>query len=258
MLENVDMIYKIIFLCCAGFLAAFVDSIAGGGGIISVPAYFAIGFPAHYSLGTNKFSSFCGTLTSTISFAREGKTDKDILKVLLPFTLIGSMIGTYTVILMNSEALKPIIMVMLMAVGIYSFISKKVGQEDNFTGINKKNLTIGAVFAFIMGFYDGFFGPGTGSFLIIGLIKIYGFDFVRASGNAKAMNLMSGLTALLVFAINGKIHYLMGIPMALFMILGARTGSKLAIKVGAKVIRPIFIVMSLGMAIKMVYELFLI
>lgn len=257
MLENMDIIYKILFLCFAGFMAAFVDSIAGGGGMISVPAYFMIGFPAHYSLGTNKFSSICGTLTSTLNFAREGKTDNNILKVLLPFTLIGSMIGTYTVIVIDSEVLKPIIMVMLMAVGIYSFVSKSVGQVDNFNGVTKKNLIIGAIFAFIMGFYDGFFGPGTGSFLIFGLIKIYGFDFVRASGNAKAMNLMSGITALVVFAIGGKIHYLMGIPMALFMILGARVGSRLAIKNGAKVIRPIFIVMSLGVAVKMIYELVL-
>ncbi|WFA07955.1 TSUP family transporter [Tissierella sp. Yu-01] len=255
MLAGVDMIYKILFLCLAGFLSAFVDSIAGGGGLISVPAYFMIGFPAHYSLGTNKFSATCGTLTSALSFAKSGKTDKDILKVLLPFTLIGSMTGTYIVMIINSEVLKPIIMAMLMAVGIYSFVAKSVGQEDNFVGVTKKNLIIGSVFAFIMGFYDGFFGPGTGSFLIFGLIKIYGFDFVRASGNAKAMNLVSGFTALAVFAISGKIYYLMGIPMAIFMIVGARVGSRLAIKNGSKIIRPIFIVMSLGVAVKMIYEL---
>ncbi len=106
-----------------------------------------------------------------------------------------------------------------------------------------------------MGFYEGFFGPGTGSFIIFGLIGIYGFDFVRASGNAKAMNFMSNITSLVVFAINGKVYYLMGIPMAIFMIIGAQVGSKVALKEGAKFIKPVFITMSLAVAGKMIYEM---
>ena len=255
MLENVDIIYKIIFLGIAGFLASFVDSIAGGGGLISVPAYFMIGFPPHFTLGTNKFSATCGSLMSTIRFAKSGKTDRDILKVLLPFSFLGAATGVYIVLLVDSAILKPVVLVMILSVGLYSFFAKSVGLEDNFKGTTKKTLTLGAIFAFIMGFYDGFFGPGAGSFIIFGLIKLYGFDFVRASGNAKAMNFTSNITSLIMFAIGGKIYYLMGIPMAIFMVLGAHVGSKLAIKEGVKVIRPIFITMSLGVAVKMIYEL---
>lgn len=256
MLSDVNIVYKIMFLCGAGFLAAFVDAIAGGGGLISVPAYFAIGFPPHFTLGTNKFSSTCSSLTSTIRFSKSGKVDRDILKRLLPFTFLGAITGVKTVLLLDSNVLKPIVLVLLLGVGVYSFFSKTIGLEDNFNGIDKKMLVLGIIFAFFMGFYDGFFGPGAGSFMIFGLIKIFGFDFVRASGNAKAMNLTSNFASLLTFAINGKIYYLMGIPMALSMIMGAYLGSKLAIKEGAKFIKPIFVTMSLLVAFKMLYEFF--
>lgn len=255
MLENVHIIYKIIFLCSAGFLSAFVDAIAGGGGLISVPAYFIIGFPPHFTLGTNKFSSSFGSLTSTLRFAKSGKVDKNLLKILLPFVFLGAVSGVSTVLVLDPNVLKPIVLVLLVGVGIYSFFSKSVGLEDKFQGTNKKNLILGSIFAFSMGFYDGFFGPGAGSFIIFGLIGIYGFDFVRASGNAKAMNFTSNITSLILFAINGKIYYLMGIPMAIFMVLGARVGSKLALKEGAKFIKPIFVTMSLAVAGKMLYEM---
>jgi uncharacterized membrane protein YfcA len=255
MLENMNIFVKIIFLCSAGFLAAFVDAIAGGGGLISVPAYFAIGFPPHFTLGTNKFSSSFGSITSTLRFAKSGKVDKNLLKILLPFVFLGAVVGVSTVLVLDPNILKPIVLILLVSVGIYSFFSKSVGLEDRYEGTNKKNLTIGCIFAFVMGFYDGFFGPGAGSFIIFGLISIYGFDFVRASGNAKAMNFTSNITSVVLFAINGKIFYLMGIPMALFMILGARVGSKLALKEGAKFIKPIFVTMSLAVAGKMLYEM---
>jgi uncharacterized membrane protein YfcA len=255
MLENMNIFVKIIFLCSAGFLAAFVDAIAGGGGLISVPAYFAIGFPPHFTLGTNKFSSSFGSITSTLRFAKSGKVDKSLLKILLPFVFLGAVVGVSTVLVLDPSILKPIVLILLVSVGIYSFFSKSVGLEDKYEGTNKKNLTIGCIFAFVMGFYDGFFGPGAGSFIIFGLISIYGFDFVRASGNAKAMNFTSNITSVVLFAINGKIYYLMGIPMALFMILGARVGSKLALKEGAKFIKPIFVTMSLAVAGKMLYEM---
>lgn len=256
MLANAPMIYKVLFLCTAGFLSAFVDAIAGGGGLISLPAYFMVGFPPHYTLGTNKFSATCGSIVSTFKFAKSGKVDKDIMKRLLPFTLLGASAGVFTVLLIDSSILKPIVLVLLLGVGVYSFFSKSVGMEDNFDGINKRNIILGCILAFSMGFYDGFFGPGVGSFLIFGLIKIYGFDFVRASGNAKAMNLTSNATSLILFAINGKIRYLLGIPMTLFMILGAHVGTKLALKEGAKFIKPIFVTMSLAIACKMLFEMF--
>lgn len=255
MLAEAHIVYKIIFLFGAGFLSAFVDSIAGGGGMISIPAYFLVGFPPHFTLGTNKFSSTSGSLVSSINFAKSGKTDKDILKVVLPFTLIGAVIGVKTVLYLDPGLLEPVVLILLLGVGLNSIFSKKLGMEDNFTGITKKNLILGAILGFAMGFYDGFFGPGTGSLIIFGLIKIYGFDYVRASGNAKVMNFISNVSSLVMFALNKKIYYLMGIPMGLAMILGAYTGSKLAIKEGAKFVRPIFVLITLAVAVKIFYEM---
>lgn len=257
MLSNVHILYKLLFLSGAGFLAAFVDAIAGGGGLISVPAYFAIGFSPHSTLGTNKFSSSCGTIVSVASFAKSGKVDKNILKVLLPMSFLGAVTGVNTVLLIDPSILEPIVLFLILGVGIYGLFSKKVGMEENLKTIDKKVMLIGGLFAFVMGFYDGFFGPGAGSFIIFGLIKIYGFDFVRASGNAKAMNFTSNIASLLVFAINGRINYLMGIPMAIFMMIGARVGARLAIKKGAAFIKPIFVTMSLAVAGKMIYGIFL-
>jgi uncharacterized membrane protein YfcA len=111
------------------------------------------------------------------------------------------------------------------------------------------------ILALALGFYDGFFGPGTGSFLIFGLISIYGFDFVKASGNAKFLNFISNITSLLLFAAHGQINYILGIPVAIFMIFGARVGTVMAINKGSKLIKPIFITMSLGVAVKMLYQM---
>lgn len=129
--------------------------------------------------------------------------------------------------------------------------------QDKFKEITKLNLILGILLAFSLGFYDGFFGPGTGSFLIFGLIKIFGFDFVQAAGNGKLLNFTSNITSLVVFAVNRQIDYMIGIPVALAMILGARLGTSLAINKGSKLIKPIFITMSLAVAGKLIIQNFL-
>jgi uncharacterized membrane protein YfcA len=143
--------------------------------------------------------------------------------------------------------------VLLLLVSIYSLFSKNVGTKDNFQGLTKKNILFGMVLALTLGFYDGFFGPGTGSFLIFGLISIFSFDFTRAGGNAKTLNFVSNITSLSLFAFRGQIAYKIGIPVALFMIIGARFGTKVALNKGAKLIKPIFVTMSLAAAVKMLY-----
>lgn len=250
------MIIKIIFMCFAGFIAAFVDSIAGGGGLISIPAFLIIGAPVYYTLGTNKFSASCGSLISSFGFFKSGKLNLKMLKILAPFTLAGAVLGVNTALRINEKFLNTLVLILILFVGIYTVFSKTMGQQDNFKGLGKKNLFLGILLAFSLGFYDGFFGPGTGSFLIFGLISIFGFDFVCASGNAKVLNLVSNVTSLVLFAINGRIYYIIGIPMAIFMILGARLGTKLALNKGTKLIKPIFVAMSLAVAVKMLYGLF--
>lgn len=246
---------SIIFLCIAGFIAAFVDSIAGGGGLISVPAYIMVGLDPHLTLGTNKFSATGGSLTSSLKFALSGKVDFKLMKILTPFTLIGAAIGVKTVLIINETILNSLVLILILFVGIYSLLSKNIGLENKFKGFSKRNVLIGIILAFSLGFYDGFFGPGTGSFLVFGLIHIFGFDFVNASGNARFLNFISNITSLVMFALNGSINYYYGIPVAIFMILGARLGTKFALAKGAKLIKPIFITMSLAIALKMLFKI---
>lgn len=247
------MINNLIFLCVTGFCAAFVDSIAGGGGIISMPAFLLAGLPPHLALGTNKFSSSCASFTSSVKFAQSGKVDFKLIKFLAPFTFVGAILGVNAVLKINTKYLNTIVLVLLLLVSIYSLFSKNIGTEDNFQGLSKKNIFLGIILALSLGFYDGFFGPGTGSFLIFGLIGIFSFDFTRAGGNAKFLNFVSNIASLGMFALRGQINYKVGIPVALFMIIGARLGTKVALNKGAKLIKPIFVTMSLAVATKMLY-----
>lgn len=252
-----SIITKTIFLCAAGFLAAFVDSIAGGGGLISIPAFLAAGVSPHLALGTNKFCSSCASLTSSLKFIKSKKVNLDFLKFLLPFTFLGAVMGVNTVLKIDEKILQTLVLILVLFVGVYSVFSKSIGVEDKFKGTTKSNIILGIILAFSLGFYDGFFGPGTGSFLIFGLIKIFGFDFIQAAGNGKLLNFTSNITSLILFALHGEIYYAIGIPMALFMILGAKFGTSLAINKGSKLIKPIFITMSLAVAGKIIIQNFL-
>lgn len=248
-------IYKLIFLCVAGFFAAFVDSIAGGGGIISVPAYMIVGLPTHIALGTNKFAATMGSLTSSINFIRSGNCNFKLLKIVAPFTLIGSILGVKTVLLIDESFLQPLVLILILAIGIYTFFSKSLGEEDNFNGFTKKNLFLSILLGFSLGFYDGFFGPGTGTFLVFGFINILGLNFLKASANARVLNFVSNISALVTFAISGNINYLIGIPVCILMILGAKIGTRLAINKGNKIIKPIFITMAMAVAVKMLFQI---
>jgi uncharacterized protein len=247
---------KILLLCIAGFIASFVDSIAGGGGLISLPAFLMAGVPPHFALGTNKFSSTAASFTSSIKYATSGKVNFKLLRFLFPFTLLGAAIGVNTVLKIDQKILNTMVLVMVLAVGIYSLFSKSMGKEDKFKELTKKNIAFGIILAFALGFYDGFFGPGAGAFLIFGLIGIFGFDFVNASGNARVLNFVSNVTSLVLFALQGKINLAFGIPMAISMIIGARVGTSMALKEGVKLVKPIFVTMSLAVAGKMLLNIF--
>lgn len=246
---------QIVLLCFAGFIASFVDSIAGGGGLISLPAFLLAGVPPHFALGTNKFSATAASFTSSIKYATSGKVNFKLLKVLIPFTLIGAAIGVNTVLLIDQKYLQGMVLIMVFAVGIYSLFSKTMGQENRFTELTGKNLALGIILSLSIGFYDGFFGPGTGSFLIFGLISIFGFDFINAGGNARILNFVSNVTALVLFALQGKIIYSYGIPVAISMIVGARFGTSMALSRGVKLVKPIFVTMSLAVAGKMLFSI---
>ena len=245
----------ILILVGAGFLAAFIDSVVGGGGMISLPALLMLGIDPVVALGTNKLASTTASLTSTISFLRSGIIEINVVKYLFPLSLVGSVLGVLLVQVMPPDILRPIVVVMLAAVTIYSIIRKEWGTVSTYTGMTKKMMIAGMMVALFFGAYDGFFGPGTGSFLLFAFLFL-GCDFVRAAGNAKSLNFASNLAALAAFMYFGSIDYLYGGIMAASMIVGAICGTRVAITKGASYVKPLFIVVSTLMVGKQVWELF--
>lgn len=236
-LPSFDMI---LFLVIVGFAAAFIDSVVGGGGLIAVPALMFTGLPTNMVLGTNKLGGTVSSLTSTVSFLFSGKINGKLVLLLFPLSFIGSALGTYTIHLVPSTFLKPLVVGLLIVILIYTLLKKNwdgSGQQVRFTFV--RGLAT-AVCAFALGFYDGFFGPGAGSFLLF-LFLMLGFDFVGASANAKVLNFASNVASLASFFWLKSVHLGYGLPMGLAMIAGSLVGSQVAIRKGSKYVKPLFI-----------------
>ena len=249
-------IVKFLILAVFCFIAAVVDAISGGGGLISLPAYFAVGFPPHMALGTHKLSAFLSTFASAFKFWKAKKINIEIVSKLFAFSLAGAAIGVKTAVSIEPKYFKPISFVTLILVFLYTLKNKNIGEVNYYKGTTPKTLLIGKIMAFSLGFYDGFLGPGTGSFLIFCLIKIFKLDFSSASGNTKILNLLSNFASLVVFAFLGKLNWVYGLSIAVVMTFGAIIGSRLAILKGNKFIKPVFLVVTSILILKMSYEIF--
>ncbi|QNM15587.1 MULTISPECIES: TSUP family transporter [Fusobacterium] len=243
-----------IFLLIACFLASFIDAVSGGGGLISLPAYLASGIPPHVALGTNKVSACIATVASSAKFATSGKINWTLMRKIAIFSFIGAFLGVRTILLVDSKYLYPITIVLLVTVLGYTLMNKKMGYENEFTGLTEQNIRYGRIMAFVMGFYDGFFGPGTGSFLIFMLIRIFKLDFTHASGNAKILNLTSNIASVIMFIYFKKVNYLYSVPVGIIMMLGALLGAKTAVSKGTKFIKPMFLIVTTVVLLKMVAE----
>ena len=226
---------KFLILAVFCFLAAVVDAISGGGGLISLPAYFAIGLPTHIALGTNKLSAFLSTFASAFKFWKAKKVNVEIVSRLFLFSLAGAVLGVRTAVAIDKKYFSPISFVILIIVFVYALKNK--------------------IMAFSLGFYDGFLGPGTAAFLMFCLIKIFKLDFSSASGNTKILNLSSNFASLVVFGYLGKLNFAYGLPIALVMTAGALIGSKLAITKGNKFIKPVFLVVTSILIVKMLIDM---
>jgi uncharacterized membrane protein YfcA len=238
-MEQISM-EMLLFILAAGFLASFIDSVVGGGGMISIPALLLTGLPSTVVLGTNKLASTMASFTSTVSFIRSGKVNLKLVGWLFPLSLIGSAAGAYTVTKIPPEFLKPLVIILLVLVTIYTLLKKDWGSESTYKGFTKRIAFLAVMTALGIGFYDGFFGPGTGSFLLFAFLMM-GFDFVGAAGNAKVLNFASNIAGLVTFMVLGAVNYQYGIPMGIAMIIGALIGTQVAIRKGATYVRPLFI-----------------
>ncbi|WP_429843159.1 sulfite exporter TauE/SafE family protein [Brevibacillus sp. FIR094] len=245
----------IVLLAVFGFIAAFIDSTVGGGGLISLPALLGLGMPPYLALGTNKLAGTISSATSSYTFIKNGKFDKKLMLILFPVSLIGAYFGAKTVLFVPQEFLKFLVVIMMALIFVYTLFNKRFGQDSNYKGLTKFTLGIGIPFTFLIGFYDGFFGPGTGSFFVFLMVLLFGYDFVIAAGNGRILNLASNISALFVFTLEGKVVFMTGLIMGIAMLLGANLGAKMAIKTGVRYVRPLFLVVSITLIVKMVYEL---
>ncbi|GEC93442.1 MULTISPECIES: sulfite exporter TauE/SafE family protein [Brevibacillus] len=245
----------IVLLAVFGFIAAFIDSTVGGGGLISLPALLGLGMPPYLALGTNKLAGTISSATSSYTFIKSGKFDKKLMLILFPVSLIGAYFGAKTVLFVPQEFLKVLVVIMMALIFVYTLFNKRFGQDSNYKGLTKFTLGIGIPFTFLIGFYDGFFGPGTGSFFVFLMVLLFGYDFVIAAGNGRILNLASNISALFVFTMEGKVVFMTGLIMGIAMLLGANLGAKMAIKTGVRYVRPLFLVVSITLIVKMVYEL---
>lgn len=242
-------IWTFIIVCPMVFLASFVDAVAGGGGLISLPAYLLAGVQPKFAIGTNKLSSAIGTVFSTARYCKNGFFD---LKLAIPSVIValaGSYIGAKTVLVTNDEVLKYILIVVLPVVAFFVLKKKNINKVKN----KPKRITqfiIAVLASFVVGMYDGFYGPGTGTFLILiytGLVKL---DLLTASGNTKLVNLASNITALVTFMCSGNIVYALGITASVFSIVGHYLGSGMVMKNGSKIVKPIIVVVIVLLLIK--------
>ncbi|GAB1366371.1 TSUP family transporter [Candidatus Cloacimonadaceae bacterium] len=238
------------------FLAGFIDAIAGGGGLISLPAYWSVGIPPHLALGTNKFSSCFGTVFSTANYFKAKMIDVPVALLSAAFALLGSWLGATTALHVSAKILNYLLVVLIPIVAVISLTSRKMGYESraHLLGLGYR-LLLGGLAGLGIGFYDGFFGPGTGTFLILIYTSLLHYDFVKANGNTKVVNLASNVAALITFSVSGHVYLPLAIPGAICGITGNILGSKLVILKGNKLIKEVFVLALLLLLGRVIYNL---
>lgn len=247
----------LIIICPLIFCAGFVDAVAGGGGLISLPAYVFAGIPMHVAYGTNKFANCIGTSVASAKFFKSGNVKIKPALLSAAGALVGSALGAQLVLLLDEKYLKYCLIVILPIVAIYLLFNRNFGSDDQVRELPAKKLyPLTVAIGLIIGAYDGFFGPGTGTFLVIAFTTLCGFNMITASGNAKVVNLASNLSAVIVYLMNGKVAFAIGIPAAVCAVAGNYLGAHLAIKNGSKVIKPIIVIVIAMLFIKVIYGLF--
>lgn len=247
-------LYAIV--CPLVFLAGFIDSIAGGGGFISLPAYILTGIPVHMAIGTNKLSAGMGTALATYRFAKNGYIKWKTASYSIVAALLGAAIGARITLLIDDRVFKTIMLIVLPVTGLYVVFNKRMGKpSDNVKISNKKQVAIILCVSFIIGIYDGFYGPGTGTFLILLLTGWAHLSLNDSAGITKVINLTTNVTSLVVFIMSGKVIFALGLVAGCFSIAGNYLGTKLFSKKGVKIVKPIIMVVLVIFFIKLLTEL---
>lgn len=244
--------WEIALLFGTGLVAGFVDSIAGGGGLITLPVLLSLGGDPQQALGTNKLQATFGSASAATHYARAGAVDLAECGRAFAFTFLGAAVGTLGVRQIGPDTLKVVIPLLLIAVAVYSLRNPKLGETDARPQIARGRFDL--VFGLLLGFYDGFFGPGTGTFWTMAFVLMLGFNLTRATAHTKVLNFSSNLCSLLIFAFAGQINYFAGAIMGTGQLIGAQVGSRMVMRRGTKFIRPVFITVVLAITGKLIYD----
>ncbi|WP_149738219.1 TSUP family transporter [Rhizobium sp. RU20A] len=245
-------IHLLVFLFIAAFIAGFIDSIAGGGGMITLPAMLIAGIPPLEALGTNKLQSLFGSGSASMAYARRGHVN---LREQLPMAAIsagGSVIGALLATQVPGDMLRAALPLLLIAIALYFGLKPRIGDEDRARRISPFAFSLTLVP--LIGFYDGVFGPGTGSFFMLGFVTLAGFGILKATAHTKLLNFGSNVGAFAVFSLAGVVLWKVGIIMGVGQFLGAQVGSRLAMRIGSRMIKPLLVLSSIALAIRLLAD----
>jgi uncharacterized membrane protein YfcA len=242
----------LLLLFLAAFFAGFVDSIAGGGGLITIPVMLIAGIPPLESVATNKLQGLFGVASSTIAYSRRGHVDLKSQFPMAAMAIVGGIVGALLAYVVPGRFFAAAIPFLLIAIALFFALKPNLNDADSHRRVTP--FAFGLTFVPLIGIYDGLFGPGAGSFYMLGFVMLAGFGLLKATAHTKLLNLGSNFGAFLVFAVNGAILWKIGLVMGLGQFLGAQAGSRLAMKNGATVIKPLLIVSCLALAAKLIAD----
>lgn len=243
---------SVIFLGFAAFLAGFIDSIAGGGGLVTVPALLLAGFSPVQALATNKLQGLFGTASATIAYASKGHVE--LRRQIAPaiFSFAGAVFGAMVATVLPGAVLDALLPLLLIAVALYFLFKRRLSDTDRAHRVSP--FLLGFTFVPAVGFYDGAFGPGAGSFFMLGFVSLAGYGVLRATAHTKLLNFASNLGGFATFAFAGVIEWKVGLLMGLASFAGARLGSALAMRSGVRLIRPLLVVVCIALAVKLLLD----
>jgi uncharacterized membrane protein YfcA len=248
----------IIFLCIAAFAAGFVDSIVGGGGLIQTP--IALMLLPQYAvatvIGSLKIPAFSGTSFAAAHYLKKVNMNWKLLGLMMVLAMLSAFIGSQLLTLVKNDFMKPLLLVVLSFVAIYTYSKKNFGHHKEKDHSSKTQIIYAVLISIVIGFYDGFIGPGAGSFLVLAFITVLGYDFLHASANAKMVNLATNFGSICLFLLKGKILWAIAIPMAICNAIGGALGARLAVKKGNRFIRIFFLVIVVGTLVRFAYDVF--
>lgn len=244
----------LILLCPIIAFGSFVDAIAGGGGLITLTAYVALGLPPQTALGNNKFASASGTLVASIQYLRKSQVSLSIATVATLFSFIGSVVGSFLATRYADTYLNYLLVILVPAVALFMVFKPDFGQAKEKSRLLLFSLA--SITGLVIGAYDGFFGPGTGMFLTLIFTSVLGMDLLKACGTARIVNLASNAAALAMFLYHGVIDFSIAIPCAVSAVIGGFLGSRLALKIGVNAVKPVMLFVLCLLLVKVAVSLF--